>query len=66
MVLDRQIRSIQREEDKVKMELKKAAKRGDRDVCLVLAKEIVNSHKAVTFLNDFILTANKICSFFID
>lgn len=47
MLLDRQIRSIQREEAKVKMELKKAAKRGDRDVCLVFAKEIVNSRKAV-------------------
>ena len=46
-LLDRQIRNIQREEDKVKLELKKAAKRGDKDVCLMLAKEIVNSRKAV-------------------
>ncbi|CAG2182227.1 unnamed protein product, partial [Oppiella nova] len=46
-LLDRQIRAIQREEEKVKMELKKAAKRGDKDVCLVLAKEMVNSRKAV-------------------
>ncbi|CAG2106265.1 unnamed protein product, partial [Medioppia subpectinata] len=46
-LLDRQIRGIQREEEKVKLELKKAAKRGDRDVCLVLAKEMVNSRKAV-------------------
>jgi len=46
-LLDRQIRNIQREEEKVKLELKKAAKRGDKDVCLVLAKEIVNSRKAI-------------------
>ncbi|XP_054159157.1 charged multivesicular body protein 3-like [Oppia nitens] len=46
-LLDRQIRGIQREEEKVKLELKKAAKRGDKDVCLVLAKEIVNSRKAI-------------------
>jgi len=50
-LLDRQIRGIQREEDKVKMELKKAAKRGDKDVCLVLAKEIVKSRKAVNRLH---------------
>jgi charged multivesicular body protein 3 len=46
-LLDRQIRNIQREEEKVKLELKKAAKRGDKDVCLVFAKEIVNSRKAI-------------------
>lgn len=46
-LLDRQIRSIQREEEKVKLELKKAAKRGDKDVCLLFAKEIVNSRKAI-------------------
>lgn len=50
MLLDRQVRAIQREEDKVKFELKKAAKRGDRDVCLVFAKEIVNSRKAVSVI----------------
>ena len=50
MVIDRQIRGIQREEDKVKKELKAAAKRGDRDVCLVFAKEIVNARKAITRL----------------
>lgn len=47
MLLDRQIRAIQREEDKVKMELKKAAKRGDKDVCIVFAKEIINARKGV-------------------
>ncbi|GIX75343.1 charged multivesicular body protein 3 [Caerostris darwini] len=45
--LDRQIRAIQREEDKVKKTLKDAAKRGDTDVCKVLAKEIVRARKAI-------------------
>lgn len=44
--MDRQIRSIEREEAKVKAELKKAAKTGDRDVCVVYAKELVSSKKA--------------------
>jgi len=51
MLCDRQIRAIQREEEKVKMELKKAAKQGNRDVCLVFAKEIVNSRKAINRLH---------------
>lgn len=46
--LDRQIRSIQREEDKVKQSLKQAAAKSDRQTCTILAKEIVNSRKAVT------------------
>ena len=50
-VLDRQIRGIQREEAKVKLSLKQAAKKGDRDVCVILAKEIVRSRKAVNRLN---------------
>ncbi|ALC46538.1 vps24 [Drosophila busckii] len=45
--LDRQIRSIQREEEKVKRSLKQAAQKNDRDTCLILAKEIVNARKAV-------------------
>ncbi|RWS31348.1 charged multivesicular body protein 3-like protein [Leptotrombidium deliense] len=47
MLLDRQIRSIQREEQKVKLSLKQAAKKGDRDVCVILAKELVNSRRAI-------------------
>ncbi|XP_045596565.1 charged multivesicular body protein 3 [Procambarus clarkii] len=46
--LDRQIRGIQREEEKVKRTLKEAVKKGDQDVCKLLAKEIVQSRKAVT------------------
>ncbi|XP_055927840.1 charged multivesicular body protein 3-like [Argiope bruennichi] len=45
--LDRQIRAIKREEDKVKKSLKDAAKRGDTDVCKVLAKEIIRARKAI-------------------
>lgn len=45
--LDRQIRSIHNEEEKVKRSLKQAATKGDRDTCTILAKEIVQSRKAV-------------------
>jgi len=51
MLLDRQIRNIQREEAKVKVSLKQAAKKGDRDVCVILAKEIVGSRKAINRIN---------------
>ncbi|XP_075964430.1 charged multivesicular body protein 3 [Anarhichas minor] len=49
-VIDRQIRDIQREEEKVKRSIKDAAKRGQRDVCVVLAKEMIQSKRAVTKL----------------
>ncbi|KHJ93796.1 SNF7 family protein [Oesophagostomum dentatum] len=45
--LDRQIYGIQREEQKVTREIKEAAKKGDRDVCVVLAKSLIQSRKAV-------------------
>ncbi|XP_015594853.1 charged multivesicular body protein 3 [Cephus cinctus] len=44
--LDRQVRAIQREEQKVKQSLKEAAKKGDKDVCKILAKEIIRARKA--------------------
>lgn len=44
--LDRQIRSIQREEEKAKRSLKEAAKKNDKESCVVLAKEIVGARKA--------------------
>ncbi|XP_030641770.1 charged multivesicular body protein 3 isoform X2 [Chanos chanos] len=47
-VIDRQIRDIQREEEKVKRSIKDAAKKGQRDVCIVLAKEMIQSKKAST------------------
>lgn len=45
--LDRQVRSIKREEDKIKKSLKEAAKKNDIQVCSILAKEIIRSRKAV-------------------
>ncbi|XP_024285975.1 charged multivesicular body protein 3 isoform X1 [Oncorhynchus tshawytscha] len=59
-VIDRQIRGekksfkailyIQREEEKVKRSIKDAAKKGHRDVCVVLAKEMIHSKRAVSKL----------------
>jgi len=46
--LDRQVNGIRREEEKIKRSLKEAAKRGDKDVCKVYAKELVRSKKAVS------------------
>ncbi|XP_065882999.1 charged multivesicular body protein 3-like [Dysidea avara] len=48
--MDRQINSIQREEAKVKLSLKDAAKKNQIDVCKILAKEVVQSRKAVNKL----------------
>ncbi|KAF2355472.1 Snf7 family [Trinorchestia longiramus] len=45
--LDRQIRNIQREEEKVKRSMKEAAKKGDVDVCKILAKEIIHSRRTI-------------------
>jgi charged multivesicular body protein 3 len=45
--LDRQIRSIKREEEKITKSLKDAAKKNDKQVCSILAKEVVRSRKAV-------------------
>lgn len=45
--LDRQIRGIQREEQKVVRQIKLSAKKGDTESCKVLAKEVVNARKAV-------------------
>jgi len=40
--------AIQREEEKVKRSLKDAAKKGDKDVCRILAKEVVRAKKSVS------------------
>ncbi|XP_054721779.1 charged multivesicular body protein 3-like [Uloborus diversus] len=45
--LDRQIRAILREEQKVKKSLQDAAKKGDVDVCKILAKEVIRARKAI-------------------
>lgn len=43
--IERQIRSIEREEAKVKASIKQVAKRGDTKSCKSLAKELVRSRK---------------------
>jgi len=48
--IDRQINGIKREEIKVTRSLKAAAKKGDKDVCLILAKEVVHARKTVNKL----------------
>ncbi|XP_041369135.1 charged multivesicular body protein 3-like [Gigantopelta aegis] len=48
--LDRQIKSIQREQEKSKRMLKDSAKKGERESCVILAKEIVKSNKVVNKL----------------
>lgn len=41
---------IQREEEKVKRSIKDAAKKNQRDVCVILAKELIRSRRAVSKL----------------
>ena len=48
--MDRQIRGIQREEQKVARQIKDAAKKGSLDAAKILAKEMVQSHRAVNKL----------------
>lgn len=43
-----QFLAIQREEEKVKRSLKEAAKKNDKDTCLILAKEIIRARKAIS------------------
>ena len=38
------------EETKVQRSIKESAKKGDKDVCFILAKEIIQSRKAVNKL----------------
>ncbi|CAL8286782.1 unnamed protein product [Lota lota] len=49
-VIDRQIRDIQREEEKVKRSIKDSGKKGQRDVCIILAKELIQSRRAISKL----------------
>ena len=48
--VERQIRDIERNQDKTKNMLKQNAKKGDKEACRILAKELVNSKKAVSRL----------------
>ncbi|KAI3367209.1 hypothetical protein L3Q82_008264 [Scortum barcoo] len=50
MPVDIDTYDIQREEEKVKRSIKDAAKKGQKDVCVVLAKEMIQSKRAVTKL----------------
>lgn len=52
--------AIKREEAKVQRSLKEAAKKGNKDVCRILAKEIVNSRKAVRKLHAAKATMNSV------
>ena len=45
-VIDREIRQLERSEDKIKIEIKKLAKLGEMDTAKMLAKELVNSKHA--------------------
>ncbi|KAG9390466.1 Snf7 [Carpediemonas membranifera] len=45
--IDRQIRTIQREMDKVKGEIRKAAQSNDLEIAKILAKEVARTEKAV-------------------
>ena len=49
--ITRQIRDIEREENKVKAEIKKLAKKGDTDSCKILARSVVDSKKAIIRLH---------------
>lgn len=42
------ITAIQREEEKIKRSLKEAAAKNDKQVCTILAKEIIRSRKAIS------------------
>lgn len=44
------VSDIQREQEKVKRSIKDAAKKGQKDVCVVLAKEMIQSKRAITKL----------------
>merc|ERR1712168_1242448 len=46
--IERQIRDIERQQQKTTQMLKQNAKKGDKAACRILAKEIVNSKKAVS------------------
>jgi charged multivesicular body protein 3 len=46
--LERQINQIARKEEQIKREIKAEAKKGNKDACLVLAKGLVHSRRAVS------------------
>jgi charged multivesicular body protein 3 len=46
--LERQVNQITRKEEQIKREIKAEAKKGNKDACLVLAKGLVHSRRAVS------------------
>lgn len=50
-LLDREVRKIEIEESKIQRDLKAAAKKNDKEVCLILAKELIRSKKAKSRLH---------------
>jgi charged multivesicular body protein 3 len=44
--LDKTLSSIETQQQKAKLQIKQAAKRGDKESCKILAREIVRSNKA--------------------
>lgn len=44
------VSDIKKEEDKVKRSIKDAAKRGEKEVCVILAKEMIHSKRAISKL----------------
>lgn len=50
-LLDREVRKIENEEFKIQRDLKAAAKKNEKDVCLILAKELIRSKKAKSRLH---------------
>lgn len=42
--------AIQREEEKTKRALKDSAKKGEKEACVILAKELIHSKKAISKL----------------
>lgn len=49
-IIDREIQNIEREQEKVKRSIKDAAKKGQKDVCMILAKEMIKSKRTITKL----------------
>uniref|UniRef100_A0A7E4VWD6 Charged multivesicular body protein 3 n=1 Tax=Panagrellus redivivus TaxID=6233 RepID=A0A7E4VWD6_PANRE len=45
--INRQIMAVQRKEEQIKKEIKVEAKKGNKEACLILAKSLVQSRKAV-------------------
>ncbi|KRZ54618.1 Charged multivesicular body protein 3, partial [Trichinella nativa] len=61
--IDRQVNQIKREEAKVRKAIKVAAEKNEKEACKILAKEIVNSRKAVAKMYQTKAHLNSVCLF---